>query len=335
VASALRRYAYAQARVRARLSRLLTRQQLDTLAVYPDASSLRRELDALGWGQPAAAVLQAFAEALGMLEGGPREVVAAYRARYECENLGVLLRALERGLPYAEVAALLLPVGALGPGRRAEELLEASSLADAVSRLDPAPFGDALRRQVRAAGARGQSLDRFRLELVAEREVYEAVWGRIQALDPRDRRSAAAVLGVKLDCVNLVRAARLRLHHRLSPEEVLAYAIRGGLHLDAARRAVLAHEPIESWPALLASTPYGVALSSADASQRLEPELGRTLALAAGRALCGSPFQIGLVLAHLVLVELQAGDLQRLVEGKRLRRPEDWLRSGLVTRRDR
>ena len=189
--SALRRYAYTQARVRARLSQLLTRQQLETLAAYPDASSLQRELDALGWGQPAAAVLHAFSEVLAMVEGGPREVVAAYRTRYECENLGVLLRALERGIPYVEVAALLLPVGALGPGRRAEELLEASSLADAVSQLDPAPFGDALRRHVRAAGARAQSVDRFRLELVAEREVYETVWNQTQTLDPGDRRSAA------------------------------------------------------------------------------------------------------------------------------------------------
>jgi hypothetical protein len=39
------------------------------------------------------------------------------------------------------------------------------------------------------------------------------------------------------------------------------------------------------------------------------------------------------MLAYLVLVELQAADLRRLLEGKRLQRPEEWLGAGLVTRR--
>ena len=335
MASALRRYAYAQARVRARLSRRLTREQLDSLAAAPDASVLQRELVALGWAQPVLAVLAAFEDVLRMLEGAPRAVVAAYRARYECENLGVLLRAFEKGLAYADVAPLLLPVGALGPGRRAEELLEASTLADGVARLDPSPFGDVLRRQVCAAGARGQPVDRFHLELVAERNVYEAAWRSIDALADRDRRSAAAVLGVELDCVNLIRSARLRQRHGKSPEEVLAYSIRGGLYLDAARRAVLAYEPVESWAAQLAATPYGAALAAAGGSPRLELELGRVRAQSAERALSSSPFAIGLVLAHLVLVEIQATDLQRLVEGKRLGLPESWLRAGLVSGRRR
>jgi len=330
--SPVRRYAYAQARVRAWLSRLLTRQQLDTLAAYPDESSLHRELLELGWVQPTAAVLAAFEDVLWMLEGEPRAVVAAYRVRYECENLGILLRALERRRSYDEVAPQLLAVGALGPGRRAEDLLQSATLADAVARLDSSPFGDALRRQVRAAAARAQPLDRFRLELVAERDTYEAVWSAVQALEGADRSSAAAVLGVELDCVNLVRAARLRCHHGMSPEEVLAFAIRGGLHLDATRRAVLAHEPVETWAAQLASTPYGVALAAAD-SPLLELELRRIRAHIAERALSGSPFRIGLVLAYLVLLEIQAADLQRLIEGRRLGRPEAWLRAGLATRR--
>lgn len=331
MASALRRYAYGQARIRAKLSRLLTRQQLEVFAAYPDESLLSRELAALGWEDPAAAVLSRFGEVLDMLAGQPRDVVLAYRARYECENLGVLLRALERGVGYAEIAALLHPVGALAPGPRAEELLEARSLADAVSRLDAKPFGEVLRRHVRAAGA--QPLERFRLELVAERVVYEDVWAAVQGLEPGDRRFAERVVGVKLDCVNLVRTARLRTHHGLAPEEVLAYAIRGGLHLGAAQRAVLAHEPLEAWPALFASTPYGVALAAAGSPPQLEAELARVLARAAERVLGASPFQLGLMLAYLVLVELQAADLRRLLEGKRLQRPEEWLGAGLVTRR--
>jgi vacuolar-type H+-ATPase subunit C/Vma6 len=334
VASALARYAYGQARVRARIARLLNRQQLETLAGYPDEPSLRRELAALGFERPADAVLAAIDAVQAMLEGAPRDVVIAYRARFECEGLKLVLRAIERGLSWAEVEPLM-PARGLDLGRRAPELLEAGSLADAVMRLDRIPFGDALRRHVRAAQAQSQPLERFRLELVAEREAYEGIWRAAGALGADDRRAARRVLGVEIDAANLVRALRMRLHHALSPEEVLAYSIHGGLHLDAGKRAVLAHEPVESWASHLASTPYGDALAAAGATPELEHELRRVRARAAERALSGSPFQIGLMLAYLVLVELQGTDLQRILEGTRLRRSEDWLRAGLASQRGR
>jgi vacuolar-type H+-ATPase subunit C/Vma6 len=335
VTSPLRRYAYGQARVRARLARLLTRQQLDALAAYPDFASLSRELGAAGPTQPALAVLAAVDDLAAMVGGPPRAVLLAYRGRFECENLKLLLRALERGMTWAEVEPMLLPAGRLGPGRRAEELLEAGSVADAVARLDPLPFGDALRRQVRAAGAQSRAPERFRLELVAEREAYEAIWRAVAALDPGDRRAASALVGVELDAANLVRALRMRRAQGLSAEEVLAYAIHGGLHLDARRRAVLAHEPVESWAAHLEGTPYAAALAEAGPTPALEPALRRVRARAAGRALRGAPFHLGFLLAYLTLVELEGADLQRMLEGVRLARPDAWVRAGLVGARGR
>jgi vacuolar-type H+-ATPase subunit C/Vma6 len=335
VASALQRYAYGQARVRARLARLLTRQQLDTLATQPDVASLERELAAAGLGQPALAVLAAIDDLAAMLDGPPREVVRAYRGRFECENLKLLLRARERSIAWAEVEPLLLPVGRLGPGRPAQDLLEAASLADAVARLEATPFGDALRRQIRAAGAQSREPERFGLELIAEREAYESIWRAVSGLDAGDRRAAIGVVGVELDAANLVRTLRMRQAHGLAPEEVLAYAIHGGLHLDARRRAALAHEPVESWASHLAGTPYAAALEATGATPALEHELHRIRARAAERALHGSPFHLGLMLAYLTLVELQAADLQRLLEGARLRRPDSWARAGLVGARGR
>jgi vacuolar-type H+-ATPase subunit C/Vma6 len=332
MASALRRYAYAQARVRARLARLPSRAQLEPLAAVPTDVELERELLALGWLEPTAPVLAAFADVLDMLEGPPREVVARYRARYEVENLKVLLRAAERGTPYSAVAPLLMRVGTLAPGPDAEAVVEAGSLAGAVARLAPEPFGEALGRQVRSAPERGP--ERVRLEAIAERTVYESLWASVGMLeDAADRRSAADVLGAKLDVVNLVRALRMRTEERFAPEEVLAYAIRGGAHLGREARAVLAHEPVEAWATHLGGTPYAEALAATATPWVVERELARVLARVANRALCGSPFRIGLVLSYLVLLELAAADVRRLIEGKRLRRAETWILSGLVGRR--
>jgi vacuolar-type H+-ATPase subunit C/Vma6 len=266
-----------------------------------------------------------------MLEGAGREVVVRYRARYECENLKTLLRAVERGAAWADVAPLLHRVGALGPGPVAEEVLASASLAEAVARLAPDPFGRVLRRQLEGA----HPPDRVRLEAFAEREVYEAVWSALESLDAADRSRAAHLLGVKLDCVNLLRALRLRRSHGLAPEEVVAYAIRGGCHIGARERAVLAHEPIESWASQLAATPYGPPLAAAATAWQLEWELARVLEATARRELARPPFSLGLVLAYLILVEQQAADARRLAEGKRLGRPAAWIDAGLVTGRGR
>jgi len=335
VASRLRRYAYAQARIRGELARLLSRPQLETLAAYPDPGALERELAAAGLAPPSFGALAAIERAARHLDGPPREVVRALGRRFECENLKLLLRAVERGVPWREVEPLLLPIGRLGPGRHAQDLLEAGSLADAVARLEPTPFGDALRRQLRPSGASPSVPERLRLELAAEREAWESIARAIDALDAGDRVAALAVAGVEMDAANLVRALRMRRTPGLLPEEVLAYLIRGGLHLDARARAVLAFEPVESWPAELAATPYAAALAAAGSAPALELELRRVRARAALRALRGEPFHLGFVLGALALVELQGADVQRILEGRRLRRPDAWTRAGLVGARTR
>jgi vacuolar-type H+-ATPase subunit C/Vma6 len=329
VASALRRYAYAQARVRARLAHLLTPVQLEALAAVPDPAALERELAALGWADPTAVVLGAWSDALEWLAGPPREVIARERARFELENLKLLLRAVERALPYPDLAPLLLPIGPLGPGALAEAVASAASLAEAVARLAPEPFGDLLRRHVQAAGAAGP--ERFRLEAAAERAVWEAIGDAVEALGPADRRAAARLVGARLDVANLVRALRLRAQHGLGPEEVIADARRGG-SFGREERAVLAHEPIAAWAARLAPAPSARALAEVERPWRCERALARLVVREAERALVGSPFSIGVVLAWLVLLESQADDVRRLLQGRRLRRDEAWIREGLVGR---
>jgi vacuolar-type H+-ATPase subunit C/Vma6 len=326
VASALRSYALAQARIRARIARMPGRHQVELLAEQRDALTLARELDFLGVPDSTAELLAEFDRVVALLEGVPRAVVAGYRDRYEVENLELLLRAAERGLAPHEIASLLLPVGALGSPALAASLLQSGSLAEVVAALPSEPFGDTLRRLLRSASA---APERFRLEAVAEREGWERAWRTLAALDAEDRRSAIRVLGAKCDAVNLVRLLRLRLHHQLAPEELVALAIRGGARLGAAERAALAHEEPALWAARLARTPYAPALSAWADPPAVERELARVVARIARAELAGTPFRIGLLLAYLVLLETQTADVRRVVEGVRLARPREWILRGL------
>jgi vacuolar-type H+-ATPase subunit C/Vma6 len=331
MASALRRYAYAQARVRARLAGLLTRTQLELLASYPDEPSLRAELAAAGRSADGRDLFRSYEGVLDMLEGPPRALVERLRDRYAAENLKLLLRARERGLAWPDVERLLLPEPVLGAGRTAQEMLEAPSLRDALERLPAEPFGEALRRHAEAAARTGP--ERFRLELVADREVYERLWGALLALAPSDRPSAERLLGTKLDCVNLSRAARMRVQHELAPEEVLVYAVRGGRFLGALERATLGHEPVERWSSALAHTPYARALVDAPVPPRLERGLAPLVAREARRTLRGSPFHVGVPLAFLLLAETELADLRLVVEGRRFGWSETRILEQLATGR--
>lgn len=331
MATAVRRYAVAQARVRARLARLLDRRALEGMAAAPDAEGVLRALESRGRPDARESVLAAFDDVAGMLEGAPREVVVRYRDRHEWENVAVLLRAVERGLGADDVLALLHPVGELGSKPLARAVLQAGSLTGAVARLPAQPYGDLLRR-VAAAAPRG-SVARFRLEAVAEREAWERVWRAVAALDAADRRSAERVLGTKIDCVNLLRFLRLRTERGLAADELLALAIRGGYRLGRSERVTLAHEPLAEWSSALSHTPYAAPLVAHDDAVAVEAGLNRVLAASARSELAGTPFRIGLVLAYLVLLELQAGDLRRVLEGRRLRRSTEWIGAGLVGQR--
>ena len=328
MASALRRYAFTQARVRARVARLLERRQLEALATPADPARRLAELDALEAPGDTEALLAEFDLVLRLLEGAPREIVERYRARYELENLKVLTRALERGASVAETAPLLLPAGPLGAPDQAASWLARGSVAAFVEALPAEPFGDPLRRALR-----GGPTERFRLEAIAEREAWERTWRALDALAPDDRRSAWRVLGAKCDAVNLLRLLRLRVHHGLAPEEIVALAIRGGRCLGARERARLAHNEPQQWATELAHTPYAPSLTAWSDPAKLERELERVVARTAGRELAGSPFRIGLILAYLILLEIQTADLRRLREGARLGRSASWITQGLCVER--
>jgi vacuolar-type H+-ATPase subunit C/Vma6 len=184
-------------------------------------------------------------------------------------------------------------------------------------------------RRVAAAAPRG-AVERFRLETVAEREAWERVWRPVTTLGAADRRSAARVLGTRLDCVNLLRFLRLRTEHALAPEELLALAIRAGHRLGRSERAVLAQEPPAEWPSRLAHTPYAAALLSFDDAAVVEARLDAVVSAAASRELAGAPFRIGVVLAYLILLERQAADARRVLEGRRLGRSAEWISAGLL-----
>lgn len=115
----------------------------------------------------------------------------------------------------------------------------------------------------------------------------------------------------------------LRLRPRgLVPEERLLLLPEGGAHLSGPRaRAVLAREAPERWASAFARSPYAAALAEHAASPpALERRLDAEVSREARRALAATPFQVALPLGYLMLLELQAVEIERLVAARRFAR---------------
>ena len=161
--------AYANARIRACRSRLLTRGEMATLTTAPDGATLQRALVATGIDPDAL-----FRRLLRLYE----TAIRAYRAplletmlrRYELENVRLMWRAIVRGHDGAIVRKLWKPAGKL-------RFIEAATVRELAEKLAKTPFG-AIAAQI----ARAHGDDLAAAELAFDRWMSEELTSRAASL---------------------------------------------------------------------------------------------------------------------------------------------------------
>jgi len=336
-------YAAAQARARARRSRLLDDGAWRNLV---DAPSRERALDALLGALPASAHL----EAAAVVEAGPagdaplaralrrrvhRETLALadsvppragealrwYARRFEVQDLKMLIRALHHDRAYAEaLAATTLDLGA-APGLAG--LQRVRSPAALVGALAGTPFGRALD----LAWARYRSEGRpFYLEVALDLAFGRGLVERIEALPGADRADATLLLGRWVARTNLLAAVRYRALAGVSPEEVVNFT----LHRDLGGGLAMVQRVASGAPVAAEAAALGVVLppglGEVEGLRALERATDTLQREAARRRFGRSPFGLGLVLAYLIELDAEARDLVALLEAKAQRLDEAALR---------
>jgi vacuolar-type H+-ATPase subunit C/Vma6 len=130
-------------------------------------------------------------------------------------------------------------------------------------------------------------------------------------------------------------AVRYRTYHHLSEEEIINYTLSFGYHLsDEDVRAIAAgvdiphivekvYPRLENINSLIQSPEHGLPL--------LEILIQRLLADQCKAVFSGYPFHIGLLLACLVLTEVEIRDLTVLIEAKSSNMPSEGYSPYLVT----
>ncbi len=323
----LRRYAAANARVRALLATLLGRAGLETLYGYPTRDAIfdvllrtRYGTAMLGELRSDSVVLRRLVDVgetvLGMLAGAEAAFVKQYLLRHEVENLKLVIRAVHRGAKWDQITRHVLGLHAIGT-IEPQMLAGARDLRELVARLAGTPYHPPLAEALPRVDEAGP----FALEVALELDYYSRLWAATNGLRAADAAWARSLLGILFDIVNLGWIARYRDALGLTPAEILNYTLRQGRWLTPALRRTLAESSENVWDGVLADTPYAAVFARAAATHRFETAstgLWRLLAGEVQRALRVYPFHIGVPLGFLLAQEIEIHDLQLLLAAKSL-----------------
>ncbi len=327
-------YANAHARVRIYYSQLLSPQTMTALGEAADFDALVTQLKETVYEpylsgvedkyfNPRRAVYQIRRRAvdvyLSTIHSAPMEtrpLLEFLFRHFELDNLKAILRGVISGAAWEQVKYVLFPIGDVTV-LPAEPMLEAGSVGAAVEQLAQTPYHEVLSYAMQRYTSE-QSL--FPLEVALDLYYWRKLWESIHRLPGQDRTGALQVLGPLVDVTNLMWAIRYRVYHNLSEEEVINYTLPFGYRLkDENIRAIAAGSDVGNiienvYPELanansvLQQPERGISL--------LEIQLQRFLAQKCRDVFAGYPFQIGLEIALLLLVEMEVQDLTVLIEAK-------------------
>lgn len=243
--------------------------------------------------------------------------------RFELDNLKAILRGIVIGSTWEHVRPVLYPLGDF-TAFPAQLMMESANIGTAVELLADTPYYGILSHAMQRY-SNEQSL--FPLEVALDLDYWRKLWDYVNALPGQDRSRSLQIMGPLVDLTNLMWALRYRTYHHLTEEEIINYTLSFGYHLsDEDVRAIAAgadianivekvYPSLENVASLLQAPQHGLPI--------LESFIQRLLANQCRSVFTGYPFHIGLLLAGLILTELEIRDLTVLIEAKSSMVPYD------------
>jgi V/A-type H+-transporting ATPase subunit C len=347
--TAIRTYAFINAKLRARISKLLPSSLFVKMAraySLQEALTLLRDtpysiLDEiyrttgdlkLGELELLKEEVKVFLEVTKHVSGGPLCLVQALLLGYEMENVKNALRLFfDRKIRNRSVdtSALYLLRERIIHDVSIDRIINAENLGELLRALASTPYGSLVEEQGERVLSEGTL---FRLEIALDHFYYKNLLEKAGALDSRDRREALRIIGVEIDLVNINWIIRFRRFYNLQMKEVMSLIIPSGYHLKAERiqeaytsqnvTNVLQDVIKSDYPglsALLSSQPT-------DSVSRLllvERVLERILMYETGRILMGYPFTIGVILAYFIFKKSEIKKVRAVLNAKLYKIPED------------
>lgn len=345
----LETYAFINAKLRTRLSKILSEDHVRQLARAP---SLPEAIQLLRAG-PFETIEEIYRKTgdlkMGELELFHREVelhleveslvesrvkgfVHALTARYEVEALKNALRLwFDRRIRgrsiESAVGYLYRPV--IHHELKVDAIINLETLEEIGRALEGTPYAAVIRENAGAALERNSI---FPIEIALDQDYYRRLLEAARDLSRRDREIAGRLIGVEIDLQNIDWIVRFKTTYGLSLEEALRYVIPQGYNVgeqvirDAYSASnvneILSDLMKKRYPAL---RPL-LAAQGGEAHSRLvliERILDHILEAEVRRALVGDPFTIGIILAYFILKRNELRRIMTILNAKFYQIPTD------------
>lgn len=329
------KYAYLNARIRARLSRFLTPHDIERLinsANIDEAYNVLRqtsyaplfakvdssvplpEVESLVFTNEVYHYIEIMRDAYGNIQ----EVIRAMLRYFEIENLKQILRVWHNKRSFDKSRFLFR--GKIVDDLPVDKLLKAENFEEIILYLDGTPYKNAL---IRSRESFKRSNNLFYIEVSLDVQYYIELWDKLSRLSSSDRKIARRLIGIEIDIKNINWMVRFRFYHKIPMGEALSLLIPNGYRVseEFVKRAYLNDNMRSVIEGLL--TQYYLKIPSMSLTeedlinlQALEAILWRFLFNEITRCLSGYPFSIGVLLAYLTLRKIDTQNIISVLNGK-------------------
>ena len=354
----IRKYAFINAKLRARISKLLPESMLLQMTrVYSlqEALSLLREtpyyiLDDIyrKTGDLKLGELELLRDEIGIytevqkyVQDDTRTVVQALLQQYEVDNLKNAIRIyFDRKIRKRDIGAAFLYLfrDKILHDIPIERIVNADNFSEVARALSATPYGSIVEKFGDTVVSEGSL---FRLEIALDQYYYSSLVSAVESLESRDRKEAQRIIGVEIDLININWIMRFRRFYNLPLEEIMSLIIPGGFHLSGKRLkdaytssdASTSQDTTQLLQDIVKYDYPGLRtlLSSqaTDSVSRLlliERVFEQILQYETRRMLLGYPFTIGIVLSYFIFKKNEIKKVRAILNAKQYRIPEDHIK---------
>jgi V/A-type H+-transporting ATPase subunit C len=350
LAGPLKTYAFVNAKLRTRISKILPEQFIQQLIrarslaesvqmlAETDFAPVQRVYERTGDIKTAELELlrkelEIYLELENLVEEEVRGFVEALTGHFEVESLknGIRLwfdrRIRGRNIEDARGYLLRKPIH---HALDLDAIINADTLEEVADRLEGTPYAPIVRQQ---ASPVMEASSLFPLELALDRFLYGRLIQAAEALGARDREIARRLIGVEIDMQNVGWLIRFKNFYSLEADRALGYTLPGGLNLtpELMRDSYAAERTDREISSVVGKRYPEIAplLSSQEQTRftarltMIERILEQIMTIEVRKILTGYPFTIGIVLAYFILKGNEIRKIMTILNAKFYNWPEE------------
>jgi V/A-type H+-transporting ATPase subunit C len=356
LAGPVRKYGFINAKLRARLSKILPDEFTAELArahTLTEAVQLLQGTDfavveevynrtgdiKMAEMELARKEARIYLELEDLVKDEVRAIVFALAERFELENLKNALRlwfdARIRGRRIDTAVGYLIR-DRIHRNLDLDAVVNAANMEEAVAALEGSPYAAVVAGRA-AEVLKRQSL--FPVEIALDHLFYRQLLAAVEGLQPRDRAIARRMIGAEIDLQNINWLVRFKGFYKLSQDEAMTFAIPYGVNLSLEQVAEayasdnpsvilsgLVRRKYSGLSAMLSPQEYTESYSRLVMIERI---LEQILLLEVRHLLAGYPFTVGIILAYFVLKSSEIRRIMTILNAKFYNWPEERIMAAL------